>query len=360
MANVMVSRFLPKQRPSWSGFMHLMHRDQNHPGKSNILFLSMIDLNASDMSCIYSTLNYLLKFARYNNFHPIVTFDQPLFWKASIILQESQIGSDLRDIVLMLGPFHTFMNLLDAIGSLMSGLGLEDILKQIFAEDASVHLRGHLIVDTCLKSENKIDESKFEEISNVFDISNPSLLNEIILKEIISHSFFSEMLHKLQDIKEKLAKSSKTCKLWVEYQIMVYLARKLIEADRSGSWKIPISHSRMYTNFCSRTVVPAKYDNIRISIKDVFEMFSNGYHVIRRSDKLWGDLGADLAIGQTLMRTLNTAGWLTRGGGQRGRWTLALPIVTEYSQSMEEVTEIVYSTSEQHAETSGTRITLDH
>ena len=64
------------------------------------------------------------------------------------------------------------------------------------------------------------------------------------------------------------------------------------------------------------------------------------------------------------MRTLKTARGLTRGGGmsdvQRGRWTLALPIVTEYSQSMEEVTETIYSTSEQHTDTSTTRITRDH
>jgi hypothetical protein len=93
-------------------------------------------------------------------------------------------------------------------------------------------------------------------------------------------------------------------------------------------------------------------------------MFSNGYHVIIRSDKFWGGLGADLVIEQTLMRTLKTARRLTRGGDmsepQRGRWTLALPLVTEYSQSMEEATGIVYSTSEQHTNTSSIRNTRDH
>ena len=45
---------------------------------------------------------------------------------------------------------------------------------------------------------------------------------------------------------------------------------------------------------------------------------------------------------------------------QRGRWTLSLPIVTEHSQSMEEVTGIVYSISEQHTDTSSARITHDN
>ena len=44
-------------------------------------------------------------------------------------------------------------------------------------------------------------------------------------------------------------------------------------------------------------------------------MFSNGYHVIIRSDKFWGGLGVDLVIEQSLMRTLRTARQLTHGDG---------------------------------------------
>ena len=45
----------------------------------------------------------------------------------------------------MLGSFHRFMNLLGAIGFLMSGSGLQDILKQIFADNAVVHLSGKAV-----------------------------------------------------------------------------------------------------------------------------------------------------------------------------------------------------------------------
>ena len=41
----------------------------------------------------------------------------------------------------MLCPFHTFMNLLGAIGDLMSGSGLDIILKQAF---------GKMLLYTCL------------------------------------------------------------------------------------------------------------------------------------------------------------------------------------------------------------------
>ena len=170
----------------------------------------------------------------------------------------------------------------------------------------------------------------------IFDISNPFPLNEICLKEITSHTVFSELYLKFLELKEKITKSSKTCKLWVEYQNMVYLARKLIEADRSGSWKmhlsaiqecLPIFAAAGHFNYLkSAQWYLQNMMNLEFHNKDVHEKFMNGYHVIRRSDKFWGGLGADLVIEQTLMRTLKTP----RGGisdAQRGRWTLALPIV---------------------------------
>ena len=61
---------------------------------------------------------------------------------------------------------------------------------------------------------------------------------------------------------------------------------------------------------------------------------------------------------------LKTAGGLTRGGGmeevQRGRWTLSLSLVSEYNQYMEEFTGLAYSTSEQHTDTSSTKMNRDH
>ena len=60
----------------------------------------------------------------------------------------------------MLGCFHTFMNVLGAIGTLMAGMGLKRILEEIYGENALVHMmtgksvqrafRGHLLVTKCL------------------------------------------------------------------------------------------------------------------------------------------------------------------------------------------------------------------
>jgi hypothetical protein len=74
-----------------------MHKlDGPYPGKSKIAFLPMTDLNPSDESCIYTTLHFISKEAIKNNCTPILTFDQPLYWKAMVILQNEPIGSPLK------------------------------------------------------------------------------------------------------------------------------------------------------------------------------------------------------------------------------------------------------------------------
>jgi len=68
--------------------MHAMHKQCIHPGQSSVVFLPMIDMAPTDMTCILSTLEYFCKLASKYNAPPVVTFDQPLFWKASEIINQ--------------------------------------------------------------------------------------------------------------------------------------------------------------------------------------------------------------------------------------------------------------------------------
>ena len=104
-------------RPAWSGMMQLVHCG-SIPGKSSVMFLPMIDMNPSDTSCIYSTLKYIREHAHRHDVTPIITFDQPLLWKALMIILTEPIESDLRDIVLKLGGFHIEMSFLGALAIL--------------------------------------------------------------------------------------------------------------------------------------------------------------------------------------------------------------------------------------------------
>ena len=60
----------------------------------------------------------------------------------------------------------------------------------------------------------------------------------------------------------------------------------------------------------------------------VFQTFSDGLHVIRRTNQYWAGLGSGLVIERTLMRSLKSTGGLTRGSGI---WTMSAPISSEYN-----------------------------
>lgn len=149
-------------RPSWSGMMQCIHRSDNHPGKSSVVLLPMIDMSSSDVTCIFSTLKFISAHARRHGVTPIITFDQPLWWKALTIIVSESLESDLRRIVLRLGGFHAEMSFLGSIGHLMAGSGLKEMLELIYAPQAVQHIisgkaiaravRAHLLIDAVLNA----------------------------------------------------------------------------------------------------------------------------------------------------------------------------------------------------------------
>ncbi len=60
-----------------------------------MLFLPMIDLNPSDMTCVISTLWYIEKDAARYGLITIVTFDQPFWWKAMVAIESEPFHSEL-------------------------------------------------------------------------------------------------------------------------------------------------------------------------------------------------------------------------------------------------------------------------
>ena len=150
---------LPK--PMWSGMMQLVHQG-NHSERLSVMFLPTIDMNPSDLPCVYSTLKYVCKHARRHNVTPVITFDQPLFWKSLMIIVTEPVESELKDVALYLGSFHTEMIYLGCIGHLMAASGLQESWQLIYAPNAVMHMltgkaifravRGHLIVDAVLSA----------------------------------------------------------------------------------------------------------------------------------------------------------------------------------------------------------------
>ena len=149
-------------RKEWSATMQTIHKDKDHPGVSAISFLPMTDLNPSDMTCICSTLPYLSMETSRHKVKSIITFDQPLYWKALKIISHERESGPLSSIVLRLGAFHMQMSSLRSIGYIMQNSGLRRLLETVYADNAVDHMlsgkavsravRGHFLVDTVLTS----------------------------------------------------------------------------------------------------------------------------------------------------------------------------------------------------------------
>ena len=117
---------------------------------------------------MHATFKFICEHAARYNVTPIITFDQPLWWKSLQAIEVQPENSPLRSIVLQLGGFHTAMNFIGSIGHLMAGSGLQELLETIYADNAVTHMltgkavqrafRGLLLVDSALSAMIVSDE----------------------------------------------------------------------------------------------------------------------------------------------------------------------------------------------------------
>ena len=92
-------------------------------------------MKSSDESCILSTMHFVIEQAKRYNMSPILTFDQPLYWKGIEIQLSEDDTSVLKKIVFRLGGLHTKMSFLGSIGDIMTSSGLQAMLETAYAEN---------------------------------------------------------------------------------------------------------------------------------------------------------------------------------------------------------------------------------
>ncbi len=366
----------------------------------------MIDMNPSDISCVYSTLTFVCAQAKRYNVTPVVTFDQPLWWKALTVIQNDHKDSSLKSVVLRLGGLHTQMSFLGCIGHLMAESGLKELLELVYANNTVIHMltgkaiarsvRGHLLVDAALNTMLVADAynlplplqtSDTDEIAEEADDSGMTeegfeegqppgnaLIKEAckLYHQLMDESTStvevcqSEALRKIADDIEIYVSSLgnlRTARLWIQYMDMIDILRRFIKAERTGDWELHLQAVHdMLPNFTgSGHNLYAKSARLYLQMMEqledlhpeVYTSFKNGLHVIRRTERYWAGLSTDLVIEQVLiMRSVKTSGGLTRGRGmtetQRSVWLLSRPACAEVNYCMQEFAGTSYKTSEQH------------
>ena len=169
------ARFLKNPIPSWSGYMSKVSRG-DYPGKSHTQLLPIIDLDPNNLSCIFSTLLFVVKQAKHLNVKtPCMTFDLPLWHKSSEIAAASSF-----DIVLILGGFHTMMSYMGSISSIMNGSGLDEALTTVYAKNSVPSIKSGKAVSRAIRSHFLV------EAALVTKLMKPILPD--ITKETVDHN----------------------------------------------------------------------------------------------------------------------------------------------------------------------------
>ena len=387
-------------RPSWSGTMQVVHRG-NHPPKSSIMFLPMINMDPNNETCIYSTLSYVTEHAMKHNSTPILTFDQPLYHKALMLCLEEPEGSPIRKIVLKMGGLHTKMSYVGTFGYLMSSSGMREVVETIYAPNTVDHIfsgkaiaraiRAHILIDAALNGLllSQVlavplveEEANLEYSSSSEDAPSRQLCESLNRNyrqlidgeklDIRDESCISQLQEILSTQKESLC-TSRTAKLWIQYMDMVDVMKKYIRAERTGNWKLhleatldmlPYFAAAGHNSYLKSSLLHLQQmAELESDNPEVYHHFMNGLHVIRRSEREWAGLSADLVIEQVLMRSLKTSGGLTRGRGfteqQQVIWTLSMPVCASVHNTMLELTGVQKATGEQNQDISPSRMARD-
>ena len=241
--------------------------------------------------------NIVCKQARKGHFQPVLTFDQPLYWKAISIIANEPVGSDLKRVVLRLGGFHIEMSYLGSIGHLMDDSGLKQLLEVVYAANTVEHMltgkavcraiRGHFLIDdtlnamlisqifniqlpeqvppetpedienidnptsdinTIVKTSKKDyndcnvqssgDKQQLEEeLSYAEDLYEALTIGEVDIEYVRNDSIISIIENKIGRKKDEISKS-RTAKQWLQYMAMLDILRRFLKAERTDNWKL--------------------------------------------------------------------------------------------------------------------------
>jgi hypothetical protein len=186
-----------------------------------------------------------------------------------------------------LGGMHMLMSFVGAVGTLMRGSGLEEILKSTFAGVPKL-----------------LTGKKFPQ-----NVRALRIVTEELLKPILDN----QGLHSTKELKKYLAsKSNKsnTTKLWVDCLIKpVLIMLEFVRAEREGDWPLHLHavEEMLPYFFASSHVNYARYGlyylrSMQRLHPTLLKKFMAGEHVMRHQDGFWNAIWSDLFIETTYMR----------------------------------------------------------
>ena len=136
---------------------------------------------------------------------------------------------------------------------LAQGTGLNNVLWEVYGENAAVHMmsgkavqrafRGHLLVNKCLNKmivTEKVDEQPELNllVSEAEDIYASLVKGETTMDSAKISEPLTQLATAIDKKKAGLRERSKTSQLWLNYQEMMNVSTSLFKSDRAGNWQM--------------------------------------------------------------------------------------------------------------------------
>lgn len=373
--------------PGWNGFLEKLTKNNKDFTTSTVMFLPFIHHPASNKDTIYTTLDCAVRNAKSHGQNCfIITFDQPLYYKAREIVAAADIQSDIANVVVRLGGFHMLMSFLGAIGYIMEGSGLKEALSVIYAPNSvdkmldghafARSVRGHGLVRVALMKliydKLKIDQNLQQFLDGyMMDIMRRTMSYDNIEE---SEDVLNEVMQLFNDEVAKLKGGGPTAQLWLQYIEMISIANDFIRAERLGLWNDHLtSVQRMLPYFhASGHFLYAKsahlYLQDMIALKD--KMDNQDYinftktFAVRRTNKFNCGTWTDMTIEQSLMKSMKTEGGVSRGRSTHEsvlcKWIYGMHATMAISEEIEKFCDLSFDTADQHVDSRDSRIERDN
>ncbi|CAG4951420.1 unnamed protein product [Parnassius apollo] len=340
--------------PGWNGFIERLTNNHTNYSKSQISFLPFIYQPASNYNTIYTTLLCALENAkRYGHTVCIVTFDQPLY--AREIVSAAPEGSELSKIIIRLGGFHLLMSFMGAIGHIMQGSGMKEVLAEIYASKSLEKMfNGHAY-------------ARAVRAHTLLQLT----LAIVILKEVEMNNIMdADLIINIEHILE-YEERGPTAKLWIQYFCMVSIAKEFLRAERMGDWKahlncvkemLPYFHASGHFPYAKSTHLYLQDMKQLQNLMDpeVYKKFSGGFFTVRRSGKLSCGTSTDMVIEQSMMKAMKTDGGIARGRSTKesviSKWVYSMHAMNTVCDKLEDIANVRMDTTEQHVDASDLRV----
>ena len=196
-------------------------------------------MNPSNYSCIFFTLSFIVDQCKALCVPTAsVTFDQPLWLKATEIVVDKSINA-----VIHLGGFHTMMSYVGSIGTLMEGSGLADVLQSVYGENTVKHMlngksiaraiRGHNLVESALHTKLQkmlFDEALNQDIFQKLTKDDKKEPEQVLTssEDITDEPIVRKWMSCLEALKLQLSEKLRTAKLWLLYMDYIEILRQQI------------------------------------------------------------------------------------------------------------------------------------